>query len=48
MFYANGVEGQNIFIIPSKKLVVVRLGLTRKGRYDAETFLANIIQSIHE
>jgi CubicO group peptidase (beta-lactamase class C family) len=48
MFYANGVEGQNIFIIPSEKLVVVRLGLTRKGKYDAETFLANIIQSIHE
>jgi CubicO group peptidase (beta-lactamase class C family) len=47
MYYANGVEGQNIFIIPSKKLVVVRLGLTRKGKYDAEGFLTNIIRAIH-
>jgi CubicO group peptidase (beta-lactamase class C family) len=46
MFYASGFDGQNIFIIPSKKLVVVRLGLTRKGKYDAESFLANIIRSI--
>jgi hypothetical protein len=29
MFYASGFDGQATFIIPSKKLVVVRLGLAK-------------------
>jgi CubicO group peptidase (beta-lactamase class C family) len=47
MFYADGFEGQNIFIIPSEKLVVVRLGLTQKGAYDVDGFLSKIISSCH-
>ncbi len=47
MFYASGFEGQDVFIIPSKKLVVVRLGLTRSGDYGADQFLKEIISSIH-
>lgn len=43
MFYASGFDGQNIFILPSEKLVVVRLGLALKGDYGAEKLLANII-----
>jgi CubicO group peptidase (beta-lactamase class C family) len=46
MFFADGFEGQNIIIIPSKKLVVVRLGLTRKSRWGEEEFLQQVIQSI--
>ncbi|CAF3515435.1 unnamed protein product [Rotaria sp. Silwood1] len=48
MFYASGFDGQSIFIIPSKKLVVVRLGLTKSpdGEYGANEFLKNIISSI--
>lgn len=48
MFYANGFDGQAVFIIPSKKLVVVRLGLTKTsgGKYGANQFLKNIINSI--
>ena len=48
MFYASGFDGQTIFIIPSKKLVVVRLGLTKipGGKYGANQFLKNIINSI--
>ncbi|RYY22998.1 MAG: class C beta-lactamase-related serine hydrolase [Chitinophagaceae bacterium] len=46
MFYADGYEGQNIFILPSSKLVVVRLGLT-KGNYWGEVeLLRSLIQSI--
>jgi len=48
MFYASGFDGQAIFIIPSKKLVVVRLGLTKTpgGEYGANEFLKNVISSI--
>jgi CubicO group peptidase (beta-lactamase class C family) len=46
MFYCDGFEGQNVFIIPSHKLVVVRLGLTRNGDYDVEGLLNGIMQSV--
>lgn len=31
-FYADGFEGQRIFVIPSKDLVIVRFGVTKLGR----------------
>ncbi len=43
MFYADGFESQLIFIIPSKKLVVVRLGLTQHGNFNGDEFLKEII-----
>ncbi|CAF4843295.1 unnamed protein product [Rotaria sp. Silwood1] len=48
MFYASGFDGQALFIIPSKKLVVVRLGLTKApdGEFGANKFLKNVISSI--
>ena len=46
MFYADGYEGQNIFIIPSKKLVVVRLALTQGNHFDENNFLKEIIASL--
>ena len=46
-FHAVGHEGQFISIVPSKKLVVVRLGLTRaKGAWDHRLFLANLLATI--
>jgi CubicO group peptidase (beta-lactamase class C family) len=47
MYYADGFEGQNIFIFPSQHLVVVRLGMTQHGGYEPENFLRSILQSIH-
>lgn len=46
MFYADGYEGQNIFVVPSKKLVVVRLGLTRKSSWGEAGFLLNVISAM--
>jgi CubicO group peptidase (beta-lactamase class C family) len=48
MFFADGFEGQNIFVIPSKKLVVVRLGLTRKKQYGEVQFLEELIRGLRE
>lgn len=46
LFWANGYEGQSVFIIPSQKLVVVKLSLTHGDRTDDNAFLAGIIASL--
>ena len=43
MFYADGYEGQFVFVIPSKKIVVVRLGQTAGDSFDVSGFLSRII-----
>ena len=43
MFFADGYGGQDVYIIPSKKLIAVRLGL---HVIDENKFLKEIIQSI--
>ncbi len=45
-FQAEGFEGQYIFVIPSKKLVVVRLGLTKTDDFDMNTLVSEIINSL--
>ncbi|CAF0951749.1 unnamed protein product [Adineta steineri] len=47
-YYAAGVQGQDVFIIPSEKLVVVRLGATTATDYEwgADEFLQVVINSI--
>lgn len=47
LFSANGYQGQRIFIIPSKELVIVRMGLTNNNNaIDFNAFLKGIIESI--
>ncbi len=48
-FYAAGHEGQYLVVIPSRKLVVVRLGLTKKFKaWDMESFVSSILEAIAE
>ena len=44
MYSFNGYKGQNVFILPSEDLVVVRTGLTKNA--DMNTLLKGIINSI--
>jgi CubicO group peptidase (beta-lactamase class C family) len=48
MFLCDGYAFQEIYIIPSKKLVVVRLGLTLDKSFNENVFLKSIINAIHE
>jgi CubicO group peptidase (beta-lactamase class C family) len=46
MFYCDGYAGQAIYIIPSKKLVAVRLGLTLDRSFNEDAFLKSILETI--
>lgn len=46
VFCADGYEGQFVFVVPSKQLVVVRLGLTHHQKFDADHFLASVISAV--
>lgn len=46
LFSANGFQGQRVFMIPSKNLVVVRTGLAGGPDFDINVFLSEIIASI--
>ncbi len=43
MYYASGFQGQKIFIIPSKDLVIVRMGLTDDESFDFNKFLKEVL-----
>jgi len=44
MYSANGYEGQRVFIIPSKDLVIVRMGLSEN--FDFNSLVKNICDSV--
>lgn len=47
MYSANGFQGQRVFIIPSKDLVVVRTGLAEDPDFDINGFLSGVVKAIH-
>lgn len=46
LFSANGFQGQRVFVIPSKDLVVVRTGISIEPSFDVNTFLKKIVATI--
>lgn len=48
MYCCRGHDGQYIYIVPSKQLVVVRTGFSPKGTFDFNAFLSGICQAIEE
>lgn len=46
MYSANGFQGQKVCIIPSKNMVIVRMGLTGHADFDFNKLLAEITSSV--
>jgi len=46
LYSANGFQGQKVFIIPSKDLVIVRMGLTNDEKFDFNGLLKGIVESV--
>ncbi len=46
MYYCSGYQGQMVAIIPSKDLVIVRMGLTEEPDFDFNGFLRDVISSV--
>jgi CubicO group peptidase (beta-lactamase class C family) len=45
MYMANGYQGQHVFIIPSRNLVIVRTGLAEGPDFDGNTFLREVLKA---
>lgn len=48
LFWADGYEGQNVFVLPSENLVVVKLSQSTGKYLDDDKFLADIIRALPE
>ncbi len=49
IFYASGYQGQNVVIIPSKKMVIVRLGLASESKaWSLRTFLNKLLPAVKQ
>ncbi|MEL7533660.1 MAG: serine hydrolase [Bacteroidota bacterium] len=47
MYYPSGFEGQHVFIIPSRNMIIVRLGYTPdRAVFDIETFVGGILAAV--
>lgn len=49
IYYASGFEGQQVVIIPSKDMVIVRLGLTAdRAAWDLGAFIKEVLESVED
>lgn len=46
MYSANGFQGQRVFVIPSKDMVIVRLGLTDDPGFDFDAFVSHVVKTV--
>lgn len=47
LFWADGYEGQNVFVIPSKNLVIVKLSLSAGDYMDDNVFLRDVVSAVN-
>lgn len=45
IYYADGYQGQRVYVIPSKKLVIVRFGISKHGEFDYNKMVNSILSA---
>lgn len=48
LFSSNGFQGQHVFIIPSKDIVIARFGLAEHPEFNVDRFLSEVLEAIGE
>ena len=46
MYLMDGFEGQSVIMIPSRDVVIVRLGLSQKREFDVNTFVRDVLKTL--
>lgn len=46
LYFASGHEGQFVVVVPSRDVVIVRLGLTTEGKFPLEAFIRRILDAV--
>ena len=46
MYSLNGYDGQRVFILPDQDMVIVRLGLSKRGNFDFNKLVKSVVASI--
>jgi CubicO group peptidase (beta-lactamase class C family) len=48
MYLMDGFEGQSVIMIPSRQVVIVRLGLSQKREFDVNAFVRDVLKVLEE
>jgi CubicO group peptidase (beta-lactamase class C family) len=48
MYLMDGFEGQCVVTVPSKNVVIVRLGLSQKREFDTNKFVSEVLGALSE
>jgi hypothetical protein len=48
MYLMDGFEGQCVVMVPSKNVVIVRLGLSQKREFDTNKFVSEVLGALSE
>lgn len=46
MYLMDGFEGQSVIMIPSRQVVIVRLGLSQKREFDVNAFVSDVLKAL--
>jgi hypothetical protein len=48
IYYAEGHDGQDVVILPSQNMVIVRLSVSRNVSWDMGQFLSDVLAAVEE